>query len=103
MPYLFTDLFNSCFKMGYFPDKWKIGVVCLIPKNNSTSVTAKSYRLITLIKTTAKAFEKLINGRLVYDLHSNYKLSDKQSINYLRLVSPWVPNLHFNFQNSLSS
>ena len=79
IPNLFTNLFNSLMILGYFPDKWKIGVVCLIPKPNSTdTITAKSFRPVTLLKVQSKGFEKILNSRLIYFLHLNNKISSSQ-------------------------
>ena len=79
VPNLLTNLFNSALKLGYFPDAWKVGVVCMIPKDSNSEVqTAKMSRPITLINITSKAFEKLINSRLAHYLHLSGQLSEKQ-------------------------
>lgn len=75
---LFSDYFHSLFNLGHFPHHWKTAVACFIPKPNSQTHTAKSFRPISLIDNPSKLLEKAINERLVRYLHEHGKLSLKQ-------------------------
>ena len=37
---LFSVFFTSLFKLGYFPERWKVGVAILIPKKIHSNFTA---------------------------------------------------------------
>lgn len=79
IPYLFTNLLNSILRIRYFPDQWKIAIVCMTPKVNlNSNTTTKSFRLISFLKISSKGLEKLINSRLNYYLHMNNKISNYQ-------------------------
>lgn len=75
---LLTTLFNSLLNIGYFPNIWKIGIACFIPKPSSNLNTAKAFRPITLLNVMSKLLEKVINERLVRYLFENGKMSDRQ-------------------------
>ena len=75
---LLSSFFNSLFLIGYFPDRWKTGVACFIPKQNSQPGTVKSSRPITLLDNLGKLLEKSINERLVDFLFRNAKMSLRQ-------------------------
>jgi hypothetical protein len=76
-----TNVFNSCFALGYFPDKWKIGKIVAIPKPNKKVRLASSYRPITLLPTTGKLFEKLILTRF-QDVEEDKKIFVDQQFGF---------------------
>ena len=55
-PSLFVQLYNKCLKLGVFPNLWKIGVIKIIPKQNSGNdqYTANKLRPITLLSLWVK-------------------------------------------------
>ena len=68
---LFSDICNSSFKEGIFPDKNKIAKVIPSHKTGSTQ-DVNNYRPISLLSTFSKIMEKLVAIRLntYLDLHS---------------------------------
>jgi hypothetical protein len=61
---LITFIFNAMLRLSYFPLIWKLSTVILIPKPNKPKILVTSYRLISLIPTLAKLFEKIILKRI---------------------------------------
>lgn len=65
-------LYNSCFKLGYFPSSWKIGKVIAVAKPGKDKSLPSSYRPITLLPIIGKLFEKFILERLLeHDSENN--------------------------------
>jgi endonuclease/exonuclease/phosphatase (EEP) superfamily protein YafD len=72
-------LFNACLKFGIFPKVWKTGKVIIIPKAGDRDLSdARSYRPIKLLPVLGKAFEKLINRRLLQTIENNGGFSGRQ-------------------------
>ena len=62
MPVLRT-MFNTIFRLGYFPDRWSEGyIIPLHKKGNIDDVT--NYRGITLLSCVGKLFTRVLNNRL---------------------------------------
>lgn len=61
---LFLHIINASIKMGYFPKKWKIAQIVMIPKPGKDETQVASYRPISLLPILAKLFEKLILNKL---------------------------------------
>jgi len=59
-----TYIFNSCFKLSYFPKSWKHASVVPILKPGKDPSNPASYRPISLLSSISKIFEKLILKRL---------------------------------------
>ena len=54
-------LFNSCGRMGYFPEFWKRDVTVVIPKPGKDDYSVpKAYRPISLLSQLGKTFERLL-------------------------------------------
>ncbi|UYV84576.1 hypothetical protein LAZ67_X002673 [Cordylochernes scorpioides] len=54
-------LFTKCLRFGHFPSPWKIGLLVLIPKPDSTTENPlERFRPIALLNTLAKVFERCI-------------------------------------------
>lgn len=71
--------YQSLLKIGYFPKKWKIGIVVPIPKPTTSAVrTVKDQRGITLLNLFGKIEEKLVMNRLDLFNHSNNLLNKNQ-------------------------
>lgn len=72
-------LYKSLLKIGYFPKKWKLGIVVPIPKPTNNAIrTAKDQRGITLLNLPGKIEEKLIVNRLDLHDYSNNLLNQNQ-------------------------
>ena len=71
LSYPFSDICNSSFKEGVFPDKNKIAKVIPIHKQGSTK-DVNNYRPISLLSIFSKIMEKLMASRLniFLELHS---------------------------------
>jgi hypothetical protein len=59
------NLYNTIWRTGRIPEKWKKGIIIPIPKQDKNKNTVEAYRPITLINTMTKTMEKIINTRLV--------------------------------------
>ena len=68
--YILAELFNKCLKKSCFPDCWKFSSVFPIFKNVGERSTAKNYCPVSLLSVVSKAFEKLVNNRIVVQLES---------------------------------
>ena len=71
--------YKSLLIIGYFPKKWKIGVVVPIPKPTKNTIrTVKDQRGITLLSLFGKIQEKLMVNRLDLHDYSNNLMSKNQ-------------------------
>lgn len=57
-------LFTLCFKLGIFPEQWKIATLVLIPKGTETIPEKVKARPICLLNEIGKIFERAITNRL---------------------------------------
>ena len=78
LSYILAELFNKCLKESCFPDCWKVSSVVPVFKNVGERCTAKSYRPISPLSVVSKAFEKLVNNRIVDHLEKCGLFSDFQ-------------------------
>lgn len=60
-----TDLINACFKLNYWPSKFKIAKVIPILKAGKPPTDAHSYRPISLLNAIGKILEKIVQKRLI--------------------------------------
>ncbi|GBN46366.1 RNA-directed DNA polymerase from mobile element jockey, partial [Araneus ventricosus] len=74
----FTQMLNTCFINGVFPENWKRAEVILIPKEGKDLKDYKSYRPICLLPVWGKILDKLIANRLTYFLEENQILNNNQ-------------------------
>ena len=63
-----TAIFNASLKYSYIPAKWKIAVVCMIPKEGKDWRTLKGYRPISLLNSLAKVLERLVARRIIGEM-----------------------------------
>jgi len=65
---LFTHLVEVCIQVGHRPDHFKesLSVIILKPGKPSYS-TPKVFRLIVLLNTLGKLFEKMLSQRMQFD------------------------------------
>ena len=78
LPYILAELFNKCLKESCFPDCWNVSSVVLVFKNVGERSTAKNYQPVSLLSVVSKAFEKLVNNRIVNHLEKCGLFSDFQ-------------------------
>lgn len=64
-----TKLYSTCSQSCIFPNQWKIGKLRLLKKGPDIAAV-KSYRPVCLISEVGKVFERIINDRIEYHLHS---------------------------------
>ena len=57
-------IINSCFKLTYFPQHWKLAKVISIRKPNKPAHSPASYRPISLLSSLSKIFERVLMNRL---------------------------------------
>ena len=75
---LITFLFNSIFRLSYFPDLWKVAEIIMIPKPGQQLDLVRSYRPISLLPILSKVLEKLILKRLQPFLEHNDLIPNHQ-------------------------
>ena len=73
LSYVLAKLFNSCFS-----DCWKVSSVVPAFKNVGERSTTKNYHPVSLLSVVSKAFEKLVNNRIVDHLENCVLFSDFQ-------------------------
>ena len=78
LSYVLAELFNKCLKGFCFPDCWKVSSVIPVFKNIGERSTAKNYCPVSFLFVVSKAFEKLINNRIVDHLEKCGLFSDIQ-------------------------
>ena len=76
--YILAEQLNMCLKESCFPDCWKVSSVVPVFKNVGERSTAKNYRPVSLLSMVGKAFEKLVNNRIVDHLEKCGPFSDFQ-------------------------
>ncbi|KAI5720084.1 hypothetical protein M8J77_001627 [Diaphorina citri] len=60
-----TQIVNTCFRLNYVPQLWKIAEVIMIAKPGKPPEELTSYRPISLLPVLSKLFEKLLYKRLM--------------------------------------
>lgn len=75
-----TIVFNASLSAGFFPNKFKIAVIKLLFKSGEVPTNSLHYRPISLLETTGKIYEKLINNRLRNYLEINERFNAKQHV-----------------------
>ena len=58
-------IFNACLKLCHFPDRWKIANILPFHKTGKDKLFAASYRPISLLRSLAKIFERIIFNRIL--------------------------------------
>jgi hypothetical protein len=78
-PSFLTLLYNKYLVLHTFPKNWKTSIVKVLRKPNKTDYRkTDSYRPISLTSVFSKILEKLLINRIVYFMHSNKLLSERQ-------------------------
>ena len=78
LSYILAKLFKKCLKESCFPDCWKVSSLVPVFKNVGERSIAKNYRPVSLLSVVSKAFEKLVNNRIVDHLEKCGFFSDFQ-------------------------
>jgi hypothetical protein len=73
-----TELFNYIWLNNAWPQEWSRALIIPLYKNKGSRLDPSSYRGIALMSTVAKAFEGVLNRRLVEWSERLHKLSDLQ-------------------------
>ena len=74
----FCNLFNQSINLGFVPSSYKEANVCPIHKKGDRSIPS-NYRLISLLNSEFKLFERLVFKYLYNHLRDNNLLSSFQS------------------------
>lgn len=74
-------ILNASLSAGYFPKYFKHALIKMILKQGKQSIHSVNYRPISLLETTGKVFEKILNGRLKYFLHQ-HNLNNRHQHSY---------------------
>jgi len=75
-PGFFAKIFNSCIRQACFPADWKLARLVLLHKPGSPPNSPSAYRLLCMLNTVSKLFEKLITLRLREHLAKSGNLSE---------------------------
>ena len=78
LSYVLGELFNMRLKESSFPDCWKVSAEVPVFKNLWERSTIKNYYPVSHLSVVSKAFEKLVNNRLVNHLEKCGLFSDFQ-------------------------
>ena len=78
LSYILAKLFNKCLKESCFLDCWKVSSLVPVVKNVVERSTAKNCCPVSLLSVVSKAFEKLVNNRIVDHLEKCGLFSDFQ-------------------------
>ena len=73
-----ANIYNLTLSLGYYPEKFKVAKVILIPKPGKKGTNPLDYRPISLLEVPGKILEKIINTRLRNHLEINNILSASQ-------------------------
>lgn len=65
------DILNAALSAGYFPQFFKHALIKMLLKQGKQSIHSVNYRPISLLESTGKAFEKILNDKLKNFLHTN--------------------------------
>lgn len=76
---LFTEIYNKCYTMEYFPVIWKKSIIKILKKPNKDDYSKpNAYRPIGLLPVFGKILEKIIYNRLNFDLEKKRLISYRQ-------------------------
>ena len=77
LKYIFTDLCNTLYNEGFYPDEWATGIIIPIFKKGDRSLPS-NYRGITLTSCMSKVFTYILNQRLCRWFEQSDILSQSQ-------------------------
>jgi len=73
-----STLFNSLMRIGHFPTEWKKATIIMIKKPGKDNKNPNSYRLMNLLSSVSKIFEKIIYTRLTKHLDATEAITHHQ-------------------------
>ena len=73
------DLFNRSWAAADVPASWRTAEIVAIPKKGKPPSELSSYRPISLLSSTSKLAERIVQGRLQHWLESSGKLNQNQA------------------------
>ena len=74
-----TTIYNECLERGCFPRIWKkSNIIPVIKPGKEDEEDVEKFRPISLINIQAKVLEKLLINRIMFHMHSNNLLSNRQ-------------------------
>ena len=74
-----TTIYNGCLERGCFPRIWKkSNIIPVIKPGKEDEENVEKFRPISLINIQAKVLEKLLINRIMFHMHSNNLLSNRQ-------------------------
>ncbi|RZB40747.1 RVT 1 domain containing protein [Asbolus verrucosus] len=96
------NIINAIFKLGHFPNTYKTAVIVPIPKPNKDSNNPENYRPISLLSTTSKFIEKIINNRILkaqkqLKINSEIQFGFKRKHNTTQQLARIVNDIIINF------
>lgn len=77
-PEAFARVYNTCLREGWFPTRWKVQRLVLIPKGKTATDDPSGYRPICLLDTAGKVFERILYSRLEEAIQLRGGLSNQQ-------------------------
>ncbi|XP_039432001.1 uncharacterized protein LOC120414751 [Culex pipiens pallens] len=72
------NIYNTTWKNGTIPQRWKEGIVVPIPKAGKDQLVVGNQRPITLVSCLGKVLERMVNRRLITTLEELGVLGDDQ-------------------------
>lgn len=74
-----AELYQTCLRCCYWPQRWKLGLTCLFPKPNKDHSLPKSYRPLTMLSAVGKTLERIYNEDLTEELEETGIIPDSQA------------------------
>ncbi len=98
------DIFNTIWKIGSFPESWKIATVIPILKPSKYPLLPESYRPISLTSVLCKVLERRLISRLKWKLENDSSLCNQQcGFRAGRSTQDQLLYLQNNIHNSFST
>ena len=72
-------IYSACYKLCYFPNRWKEGEITMIYKRKGSSLDPSNYRPITLLSQLGKIFESTLEIEIRSFAESNNLIDNNQS------------------------
>ncbi|KAG5674521.1 hypothetical protein PVAND_004483 [Polypedilum vanderplanki] len=105
---ILLTIFIACFKLGYFPKKWKHARITPICKPQKDPKKSTSYRPISLLSSISKVLEKLILAKINKHCNDNNIIPPTQhgfrtGYSTLHQLKRVIGHASFGLQNKMST